>query len=108
VHGTPETVVLLRRFHLRKQRLQASPEEQKQAPSQPSASASSSGPLASGTPATFLRQPDAPETPLGQENPDWGEEKVAEMQEFYNAAQESLRSNAPLMHHSAAELMCRS
>ena len=102
VRGTPETVVLHRRFHSRKQRPQASPEELKQAPSQPSASASSSGPPASGPPA--------PETPRGQEAPDWGEEEVAEMdlEELYNAAQESLRSNAPLMHHSAAELMCRS
>ena len=109
VQGTPETVVLLRRFHSRRRRLQASHEEQKQAPAQPSASASSSGPPASGPPATTLaHQPDAPETPVGQEAPDWGEEEVAGMQELYNAAQESLHRNASLMHHHAADLVCRS
>ena len=115
VEGTPELVVLLRRFHSRRKRPQASPEEQKQAPAQPGASSSSSGPPASGPPATFLRQP-TPEAPLdpealalpGQDTPDWGQEEVAAMQELYNAAQESLHRNASLMHHHAADLVCRS
>ena len=90
--GTPETIVLLRRFHRRRQAV--SPE----APPQP-ASASSSGPC-----VTSL--PDAPESPLGQEEPDWGEEEVAGMQELYDAAHESLHRNASRMHNHSADLMC--